>query len=235
METSLHRTLKAHYAADPSQTEIRLGSYRIDAIDEAGRLVEVQHAGLGAIRDKISDLLNSYDVRIVKPIIANKWIVTLDPKKGTVQRRRRSPKRGSHLDVFAELLHFTRVFPHPRLILEVPLIEVEEIRMPKKKKWRRAKQYQVVDQKVLAVGDSLWLTQASDLFALVNAPADTIFDTAMLATWLERPRWFAQQAAYVLSHCGACVEAGKRGNSRLYQAAPVKTERKSKRARKKAA
>ncbi len=232
METSLHRTLKARYACDPSQTEIRMGKYRIDAIDDAGRLVEVQHAGLGAIRDKIADLLNDHVVRVVKPIIANKWIATLDPKKGTVQRRRRSPKRGCHLDIFTELLHFSRVFPHPRLILEVPLIDVEETRLPKKKRWRRAKPYQIVDQKILAIGDSLWLAKASDLFALTNAPVDATFDTAMLAAWLERPRWFAQQAAYVLRHCGACVEAGKRGNSRLYQATPAKA---SKNRRKRAA
>lgn len=233
METSLHRTLKARYAIDPSQTEIRLGKYRIDAIDEVGRLVEVQHAGLGAIRDKIADLLNDHVVRIVKPIVAKKWIVTLDPQKGTVQRRRRSPKSGCHLNIFTELLHFTRVFPHPNLILEVPLIDVEETRMPVKKRWGRAKQYKVVDQKILSVGESLWLTKASDLFAMVNAPADAIFDTSMLAIWLERPRWFAQQAAYVLSRCGACTEAGKRGNSRLYQAVSIKVaapNRKRKRA-----
>ena len=235
METSLHRTLKAHYALDPSQTEIKLGKYRIDAIDEKGRLVEVQHAKLGAIRDKIADLLNDHTVRVVKPIIANKWIVTLDPKKGSVVRRRRSPKRGCHLDIFVELLHFTRVFPHPRLILEVPLIDVEETRMPKKKRWRRAKPYQVVDQCILSVGDSLWLTEANDLFALANVPPETIFDTAMLAAWLEKPRWFAQQAAYVLSRCGACVEAGKRGNSRLYQSVPTKARKQPSKRRKRAA
>jgi len=239
LETSLHRTLKARYASDASKTEIKLGKYRIDAIDEAGRLVEVQHASLGAIRDKIADLLKDHVVRVVKPIIANKWIVTLDPKKGTVQRRRRSPKRRYHIDIFTEMLHFTQVFPHPKLILEVPLIDVEETRRPKPKRWRRAKQYEVVDQTVLEVGDSLWLTEASDLFALVNAPVDTTFDTTfdttMLATWLERPRWFAQQAAYVLSRCGACVEAGKRGNNRLYQAVPVKAKRTSPRKRKQAA
>ncbi len=235
METSLHRTLKAHYALDPTQTEIRLGKYRIDAIDEKGRLVEVQHAKLGAIRDKIADLLNEHTVRVIKPIVANKWIVTLDPKKGTAVRRRRSPKRGCHLDIFADLLHFTRVFPHPRLILEAPLIDVEETRIPKPKRWRRAKPYQIVDQCVLNVGDSLWLTEASDLFALANVPTETVFDTAMLATWLEKPRWFAQQAAYVLSHCGACVEAGKRGNNRLYQAAPKKVVSQPEKRRKRAA
>ena len=231
METELHRTLKAYYAFDPSQTEVRIGNYRIDAIDDQNRLVEVQHAGLGAIRDKISDLLSlKHCVRIVKPIIANKWIVTLDAKGTSIARRRRSPKRSCHQDIFAELLHFTGVYPHKNLVLEVPLVDVEEVRLPKVKRWRRAKSYQTIEQRVLNIGESLWLTTNHDLLALADVPGDVIFDTATLATWMERPRWFAQQVAYVLKHCGAIAEVGKRGNSKLYQAVGRKKSRNRKRA-----
>ncbi len=219
METELHRTLKAHYADHPALTELRLDRYRIDAIDSQERLVEVQHAGLSAIRDKIADLLRMHHtVRLVKPVIANKWITTLEKDGQTVARRRRSPKRGTHRDIFGELLHFTRVYPHPRLILEVPLIDVDEVRLPKKKRWHRAKAFRVVEQRVLAIGDSRWLTTPQDLLDLADVPREIVFDTAELATWMERPRWFAQQVAYVLKHCGAVREVGKRGNSRLYQA-----------------
>lgn len=231
METELHRTLKAYYAFDPSQTEVRIGSYRIDAIDDQNRLVEVQHAGLGAIRDKIADLLSlEHTVRIVKPIIANKWIVTLDAKGTSIARRRRSPKRCSHVDIFAELLHFTRVFPHKNLVLEVPLVDVEEIRLPKVKRWRRAKPYKTIEQRVLEIGESRWLATNNDLLALADVPIDVVFDTAILAKWMERPRWFSQQVAYVLKHCGAITELGKRGNSKLYQAVGKKKSRSRKRA-----
>jgi hypothetical protein len=231
LETELHRTLKAHYAFDPSQTEVRIGSYRIDAIDDQNRLVEVQHAGLGAIRDKIADLLSlKHCVRIVKPIIANKWIVTLDAKGTSIARRRRSPKRSCHQDIFAELLHFTRVYPHKNLVLEVPLVDVEEIRLPKIKRWRRSKPYKTIEQRVLNIGESLWLTTNHDLLALADIPGNLIFDTATLAKWMDRPRWFAQQVAYVLKHCGAIAEVGKRGNSKLYQAVVKKASRSKKRA-----
>ncbi len=230
METELHRTLKAHYAFDPSQTEIRVGSYRIDAVDDQGRLVEVQHAGLSAIRDKIADLLSmKHRVRLVKPIVANKWIVTLDESGEKVQRRRRSPKRGTHQDIFAELLHFTRVFPHKNLVLEVPLIDVEETRIPRAKRWRRAKPYKTLEQKVLTIGESLWLTTHRDLLSLADVPDEITFDTAGLAAWIEKPRWFAQQVAYVLSRCGAVTEVGKRGNTRLYQAVVQKNSTRKKR------
>ena len=52
METSLHRDLKKLYAGDDSQTEVVLGGYRIDAVS-GGRLIEIQHGSLSAIRDKI--------------------------------------------------------------------------------------------------------------------------------------------------------------------------------------
>lgn len=245
METSLHRTLKAHYAADESQIEVRVGAFRIDAIDACGRLVEVQHAGLGAIRNKVAKLLEDHSVRVVKPIVANKWIHTLDQKSLKVTRKRRSPKRSSHLDVFASLLHFTQVFPHPRMTLEVPLLDIIETRVPEKKRRVRAKQYRVLDQTIVSVHDELVFEGIDDLWRMVSMQPTfdpkisiqqqisiqqpvskrtkrkretlIVFDTAILAQWLDRPRWFAQQVAYVLDRCGVTSEVGKLGNSKLYQ------------------
>ena len=53
------------------------------------------------------------------------------------------------LDVFDELVYFTRVFPHERLVLEVVLVDVEERRYPGrgKRRRRRAKgDFQIEDQ-----------------------------------------------------------------------------------------
>jgi len=239
METSLHRMLKAHYAADDSQIEVRVGAYRIDAIDYQGNLVEVQHAGLGAIRNKVAKLLETHSVRVIKPIIANKWVHTVDAKSLKTIRRRRSPKRSNHLDVFASLLHFTQVFPNSRLTIEVPLLDVEEVRVPEKKRRIRSKQYRVLDQTIVSIHDELTFHDTSDLWRMVSmqpgfAPVmqvdqsktrqkrhkvtqQLIFDTSILAQWLDRPRWFAQQVAYVLHRCGVTSEIGKAGNAKLYQ------------------
>ena len=111
METSLHRQLKQHYACDDSQVEVACEGYRIDAI-RGGRLIEIQHGSLAAIRDKIAALLENHRVTVVKPIVALKHLIKLDQRGGTVVDRRKSPKRGQLLDVFEELVYFTRVFPH---------------------------------------------------------------------------------------------------------------------------
>src|SRR5262245_49395219 len=123
METSLHRQLKERYAVDGATIEERVGRYRIDVV-RGKQLIEVQLASLTAIRDKIAVLVKKHDVLLVKPVIITKHLVKLRREGGEVVSRRRSPKRRSLLDVFEELVHFTRVFPHRRLTLEVLLIEI---------------------------------------------------------------------------------------------------------------
>src|SRR6516165_3221532 len=149
METSLHRELKLLYAGRQANSEVSLDGYRIDAIAR-GRLIEVQHGALGAIRDKIRDLLQSHRVTIVKPIIASKTLVKKAAKGGQVVSRRTSPKRGQILDLFDELVHFTNVFPHAGLTLEVLLVEVEESRYPghgRRRRWR-VDDHEVEDQRL---------------------------------------------------------------------------------------
>lgn len=221
METTLHRELKTRYAASIEQTEITYGDFRIDAIGDRGELVEIQHASLGALRTKVSQLLATprVRVRVVKPIIARKWLIMLDEASGQVVRRRLSPKRGTTLDLFLDLVHFTTVFPHPRLTLEIVLVDVEEVRVPRKRPTRRGKNYRLVDQKVVEVVSTVELRSNRQLWDQIpDGTLSTVFDSAQLAEALDRPRWFAQKVAFCLRETGAAKIVGKRGNSQLYKA-----------------
>lgn len=224
METSLHRELKSHYAESDAATEVRLGRYRIDAIS-GGELIEIQFASLSAIRDKIAALVRSEQVRIVKPIVARRRIIRQDHPDGPVISRRMSPKRGVTVDVFDELIFLTQVFPHPNLIIEVPLVSVEEWRLPPPSKWPRRRRYkpkhQVKDVVLNEILSTDCFATTADLLRLVQAdelPAP--FDTADLAAVLDCPRPVAQRIAYVLRQTGAVVDAGRRGNAILYSLAP---------------
>ena len=217
METSLHRELKRLYAGEAAQCEVRLSGYRIDAVAD-GELIEVQHGPLAAIRDKVRKLLAEHRVRVVKPIIARKQLVYRRRKGGRIARRRLSPKQGKLLDLFDELIHFTRVFPHPGLVLEVPLVEVEEWRYPGhgRRRWRRDGDYQVEDQKLIEIQSQLRLETIADLTALVSCPLPVPFHTAHLAAGLNIPRRSAQRIAYCLNRMGAWQQVGKAGNAWLY-------------------
>ncbi|TWT46404.1 hypothetical protein [Botrimarina hoheduenensis] len=217
MATSLHQQLKALYAGDLGEQEVRVGRYRIDAVRD-DLLIEVQHGGLAAIRDKVRALRRRHDVLVVKPIVARRRLIKLDCQGGTEVGRRWSPKRGIAAHLFDELVHFTRAFPHKRVRIEAPLVEVEELRYPghgKRRRWRE-NDFIVEDQRLVRVVETIELATRDDLWRLVGGPLTDPFDTAELAAALDAPRWVAQRAAYCLREMGAAREVGKRGNARLY-------------------
>ncbi len=225
METSLHKQLKELYALRSDGTEVQLHGFRIDAIGKRGELVEIQHASLGALRNKALKLLDAHPrlrLRIVKPIVARKRIVTLSAPDGDVIRSRLSPKRGVKLDIFEHLVHFATVFPRPRLTLELALIEAEEIRVDRPKgKRRRSKPYKQLDIRLVELVESVSFKSKSDILRLL--PISILpqpFDTAQLAEAIGRPRWFAQKVGYCLRTIGAADLDGKRGNSQLYRIRP---------------
>ncbi len=220
METSLHRQLKAIYAGDDGQQEVVCEGYRIDAI-RGGELIEIQHGSLAAIRDKIRRLLKGHRVRIVKPIVANKLLVKLDKRGGTELNRRRSPKRGMLLNVFDELVYFTRVFPHERLTLEVVLVDVEERRYPgygkRRRRRKQGQDFQIEDQRLMGIVASQSFATAADLRKLLPRRMPRQFHTAHLAQRLKAPRWTAQRIAYCLREMGAVEIVGKEGKAILYR------------------
>jgi hypothetical protein len=122
-----------------------------------------------------------------------------------------SPKQGRIVDVFEELIYFTRVFPHENLTIEVPMLRVEQIRAPADKRRRRwRKDYKVVDVRLESIEAAVELRESSDLLDLLELPPEMkSFNTAELARVIDRPRWFAQQIAYVLRKTGAVDPTGR--------------------------
>ena len=219
METTVHQQLKRMYADGVENTEVVLGAYRIDAIRD-DELIEIQFSSLSAISRKSQDLLQRHKLRVVKPIVARTRIAKIKRKGAPISSRRMSPKRGNVLELFEDLIYFTKVFPHPNLTLEVPMICVEQVRGPAtKKRRRRGKDYKVYDVSLESVQETHLFTEPSDLLDLIPWGSQPVsFDTADIATAIDRPRWFAQQVAYVLRKVGAIESLERKRTGIIYQA-----------------
>jgi len=221
METSLHRELKRHYAGPDGRTEVRVGRFRADAVvcDARGKqLIEIQHGPLWVIRDKIRELTRRHRVRIVKPIVGRKRLIKLNRKGGRVIDERMSPRQGKLLELFDELVYFTRAFPHRNLALEVLLVDIEERRYPRpsrRRPWR--KQYAIEDQHLLGIRQSLQISDANDLIQLIDCSLAPTFGTSHLAEALDIARWRAQRIAYVLRESGAVAAVGKQRGAWIYR------------------
>lgn len=219
MATSLHRQLREHYVADVDRHEVSLDGYRIDAVDDSGRLIEIQCASLAAIRDKVRDLLRlGHSVTVVKPLVALRRVTTLRHPDEPPVRSRRSPAKQKPAHIFLELVHFG-VFPSPRLQLDVVLTEQEELRLPPTARSSWKKRYHVQDRRLVSIHEQLSVQTAADLWQLLlpDASLPDVFSTAQLAEASDIPRWLAQKAAWCFRRMEFLELAGKQGNSLLYR------------------
>jgi hypothetical protein len=216
MATTLHNQLKQFYVADENRHEVDLDGYRIDAIDDDDRLIEVQCASLLAIRDKIRKLTKSHKVIVVKPLATRKKLLKKIRRNGKVISSRYSPTKQTLPYLFLELVHFTKAFPHPNLQLDILLTEQEEVRVPAKRKtWRR--KHSVLDRTLVEVQQTVSLSSVQDLWTELNLNVPDVFTTADLASGGSMPRWLAQKAAWCfreMNHIEAC---GKQGNTIEYR------------------
>ena len=217
METSLHRQLKERYACG-GRTEVPHQGFRIDAVTDAGMLVEVQSGALAPLRKKLPRLLSDSRIHVIKPIVVARRVVRRARLDSEDLSARFSPKKARPFDIFDDLIGLVQVFPHPNLEIEVLSVEIDEVRVPR----RRRPGFAVVDRSLRMVSGSVSLNVAADLWDLLPCPSlwHEPFTTRDLSERLERSHAFAQRVAYCLRHSGAALAVGKRGNLRVYQRSP---------------
>lgn len=213
METRLHQQLKARYGAEAGgRTEVVVDRFRVDAVTPDGQLVEVQSGALGPLRAKLDRLLRDHRVRVVKPVVVERRIVRRALPDGPDLSARQSPRRGEAFDVFDDLVGISRIFPHPRLQIDVLAVAIDEVRVRR----RRRPGHAVVDRLLRGVLRTIPLKEAGDLWTILPDGLPDPFSTLDLANQLRRPAPFAQRVAYCLRLAGAAETRGKMGRRPIY-------------------
>jgi hypothetical protein len=214
-ETPLHDALKRTVAPPGAAFEVPVAGFVVDAVHD-GLLIEVQTRGVGQLRRKLVALLREHPVRLVLPVTVEKWIVKL----GERPSRRRSPKRGHPADVARELVGIPDLLDHPRLELELVLIQEEEWREHRAGvAWRR-RGWVTVDRRLLSVIERRRWCGTAGLLALLPSALAEPFGTAELAGVSGMSRSTAQKLVYCLRRGGRIVVVGKVGNAVLYARPP---------------
>jgi hypothetical protein len=191
-EGSLHAALKQRYARPGDQFEVGLEGMIIDLVRAGNELVEVQTGSVGAMGSKLDRLLSSYQVLVVHPIPVETILV----RNGHADRR--SPKKGSVLDIFAELVSIPTLIDHPNLTIDVVLTREERVKVEDPTMRRRRGGWRTVDRRLVEVIDVHRLSGADDLDEFVPTGLPEIFTTADLARCGRFRRNTAQQIAYCM-------------------------------------
>jgi len=213
-EKPLHASLKQWYAQPGDQFEVPVDGFVIDIV-RGSQLIEIQTRNLAAINSKLLRLTHSHQVRLIYPIVKEKWIVRSASTNGDACVRRKSPKRGRLEDLFWELVSIPQLLSNPNFSLEVLMIREEEVRRDDR---RRRKGWILETRRLLEVLDQHLFTKTEDWLAFVPTGLDS-FTTVELASEIAANRELAQKLAYCLRH-GRMIELiGRRGRANLYRVA----------------
>lgn len=214
-EKSLHAGIKEWLARPGDQFEVTVDGYVIDVV-HGRQLIEIQTANFTAIKKKLTKLLPHHPVELVYPIAAAKWIVRQSGEETAVSRRK-SPKKGQPLDLFAELVRIPHLLANDNLTLTALLTHQEEIwRDDGRGSWRR-KRWSIADRRLLKVVDSLSFTAVTDFLSLLPPDLPQPFTNRQLAEAAAIRLRLAQRVTYTLSRAGALMTVGKQGNAHLFK------------------
>lgn len=217
MEKSVHAVLKKYYAPDEEAMEVKAEGFVAD-ICYGDKIIEIQTKQFYRLRRKLEAYLPKYDVTIVYPVAETLYLQYVDTETGQVTNRRKSPKKGSIYDVFAELYAIRQYLKEPGLHLIITCMEIEEYRMripgPRKRWGKRSTPGDRIpaklnkEYKIESVQDYL-------MFVPLNLPEEfTVKDFAKAAGIYER---LAGLTLSILSDLSIVERTGKRGRAFVYR------------------
>jgi hypothetical protein len=216
-EGHLHASLKERYVRPGDGMEVSVGGYVVDIL-HGDLIIEIQTGNFSAIAPKIRALVSSHTVRLVHPVARERWIVK-QHADGTISRRK-SPRHGHVVDVFAELVSFPELITHRNFQLDVVLTNEEEVRaFEGRRRWRR-RGWARVERRLLDVTETVSLRNAADFMAIVPPNLPVEFLTSDIASACARPRRLGQQIAYCLRASGLIQQTGRSGNAIRYSVTP---------------
>ena len=211
-EKPLHASLKQWYARPGDRFEVPVDGFVIDIVRD-DLLIEIQTRNFSSIKSKLTNLARCHRVRLVYPIVQEKWIVRSG--NGEEANRRKSPKKGRMEDLFRELVSIPQLLLNPNFSLEVLMIRGEEVRRYNAAK-RVRRRWLIEGRRLLDVVDQRSFGHSADWLRFLPDGLE-LFTTSDLASRMNTNRDLAQKMAYCLREARMIELIGKRGRANLYR------------------
>lgn len=215
-EKTTHAILKYTYAPDPFYHEVPIAGSIAD-ICTGEEIVEIQSAGFHALKKKLDKFLPLMPVTIVYPVPHKKWLYWIDPETGEATDKRKSPKTGSPMEIFRQLVYLLPYLTHPNLHFCIVMLDLEEYRLLdgwSRDKKRGSHRY---DRIPLAIFREVRIDRPEDYMQFIPYPLPEPFTLKEFQKSAGASPRTAQNALTVLRRLGLVVQRGKAGNAYLYE------------------
>ncbi len=214
-ESSLHSSIKKWYALPDDMFEVKVDGFIVDIVRD-NTLIEIQTGNFSSIRNKLEKLVRNYKVILVYPIPIKKWIVTLS-KDGEELRKRKSPKVGTPIDLFDELIRIPNLINKRNFTIELVMVEIEEIRCDDGKgSWRR-KGISIKDRKLVNIINTMKINTKKDFLNFFPKDLAQPFSNKILSKSLGITVFKARRITYSLKKMKLIDQVGKNRNEQLFK------------------
>ena len=213
-EKTLHLVLKNYLEPNEDNHEVRVGR-KVADIKSGDSITEIQTRSFNVLRPKLAEFLKEHKVTVVFPVAMEKYVYWIDPVSGETTEPRKSPKKGSVLDIFPELYKIKMFLCEPNISFRIILLGVEELRL--RNGWsadgkRGSYKHETVPVKLF---DEVEINSLDDYKKLLPAGLPEIFTSKDFAKASKRTPYRARTALNVLYHVGAVERISR--NSRGYE------------------
>jgi len=214
-EQPLHAALKKWYAGSCGRVEEQIDGFVVDVLLD-NEIIEIQTGNFSSIRTKLEQLIAKFNVKLVYPIAAEKWLLKYPEVDSCETTKRKSPKKGRRTDIFAELVSFPELLCSERFSLEIAMIIEQEVRIYTGEKPWRQHGWVTVKRQLINVLETHKFHNPGDLAGLLPEMLPDQFTTQDISHQGKIPRWLAQKMAYCFRNMGVIEQIGKQGRSNLY-------------------
>lgn len=218
-EHTLHAVIKLYLEPSELCREVEIGRRTADIVCEDG-VIEIQTRGFEKLKGKLSEFLPLVRVTVVLPICETRRVWHISEEDGSISGGRKSPVRGTPLSAFAELYKISEFLPHKNLTIRILFLDVDDYRIPDKKRSRRGSvRY---DRIPAALNSEILIKSTEDLELLLPKDLPPEFTSADLAKLGKVKQGIATSALTVLTRFNVTERIGKKGRFYLYRICPKK-------------
>ena len=217
-EKSVHGILKFLIAPDPSHHESKLPEGPVADIFDGETVTEIQTGAYPTLSKKLERLLPCYKVRVVCPIVRDRYLHYINKEDGSIEKGRKSPLHGARVTSLVALSALDRFLDDPNFSLHFLLLDVAEYRT------RRANTYRAKSEKCdtvpLCIVDAWQVQSREDYKGLLpeNLPEPFTAEQFGKATHLRaRKRYYALK---LLQSHSVVKQIGRQGRAYLYTKNP---------------
>lgn len=214
-EKTLHLVLKNYVEPNETNHEIKVGR-KVADIKSGDSIIEIQTRAFNRLRPKLSDFLKDHMVTVVFPIAKEKYISWIDPDTGETTEPRKSPKKGSAVDIFPELYKIKMFLLDPNIKFRIILLGVNEFRL--KNGWsvdgkRGSYKYETIPTNLF---EEIVIDSICDYKKLIPDGLPKFFTSKDFAKASNRTVYRAQTALNVLNHVGIVERVSRNGKGYRY-------------------